>query len=192
MSEAMPDPTLATLVPEPSTRRNLVLGTAAVALLAGTWFLAPLLRPALIVNGNSYQQPLDGHPVSLVRITATGQLTVDAVGDTDVAEVVGAWVVPDSDSGPALLDVYGPEWSAEDLLRASGIDPDAATLPTSLSNDETVWLMVTWRATDCPLTGPAPWGDVTVHSPLGVERDQAMDGGAPAYLADETSGDGCP
>ena len=185
MAEATPDPTLETLVPEPSVRRNAVLGALAVVLLAGTWFLAPLVRPALLVTGGGLRSTADPMSLSLARVTATGPLTVEAVGHAPAAAVVGAWLVPEVDGRADLADVFGAVATPEDLLRASGIDPADAALPQSLAGGETAWLMVAWRLTDCTATGDVEWGTVTVRSPLGVERDQDIVGAGQAIMIDD-------
>lgn len=185
MIQAMPDPTLETLVPEPSTRRNVALAALAVALLAGAWFLAPLLRPTLVVNGGGLRSTAEPPPISLARITATGPLTVEAVADTASADVVGAWIVPEADGHADLVELYGAVDSVEDLLRASGIDPADAALPHTLADGETAWLMVTWRLTDCAATGDVEWPPVTVRSSLGVERDLEIVGAGQAIIVDD-------
>ncbi|GEN81119.1 hypothetical protein [Actinotalea fermentans] len=179
------DPTLETLVPQPSTRRNVVLGALAVVLLAGTWFLAPLLRPALVVTGGGLRSTADPMPLSLARVTATGPITVEAVGDARAAVVVGAWLVPEADGRADLTDLFAAVASPEDLLRASGIDPAGAALPQALADGETAWLMVAWRLTDCTATGDVEWGPVTVRSPLGVRRDLDIVGAGQAIMIDD-------
>lgn len=187
MTEATPDPTLATLIPEPSRRRNVTLAALAVVLLVGAWFGAPLLRPSLKQDSWGSIGPFKDVPVSLIRVTAAGAVTVERVTGSDSTEVAGAWVVPDADGWARLTDEYSPSATPEDLLRASGINPDAAALPQPLADGETVWLMVAWNVTDCPTVDLTSWGDVTVRSPLGIERTQELDGGGPLYLTDGCS-----
>lgn len=184
MASTTPDPTLATLVPESSARRNAVLAALAVALLAAAWFTAPLLRPTLAQEAWGSAGPFEDNPASLVRVTAAGPLTIERVTGTDVTEAVGAWVVPDDDGWADLADEYSPDATPADLLHASGINPDAAALPHALAGGETVWLLVAWRLTGCPTLDMTSWGDVVVRSPLGIERELELGGGGPLYSAD--------
>lgn len=183
MTEATPDPTLATLIPEPSRRRNVTLAALAVVLLVGAWFGAPLLRPSLKQDAWGITGPFKETPATLVRVTAAGAVTIEGVTGNGDIEVVGAWVVPDEDGWARLADEYSPSDTPEDLLRASGINPDAAALPHALDDGETAWLLVAWRVEGCPAAGTS-WGDVTVRSPLGIERTQELDGGGPVSGAD--------
>lgn len=123
-------------------------------------------------------------PISLLRVTATGPLTVESVADSGPAEVAGAWLVPEADDRRALANTSRAA-SAEALLRASDIDPDAAALPHELADGETAWLMVAWRLTDCDATGDVEWGAATVRSPLGIERTAEVAGGGQAFTIDD-------
>lgn len=184
MTKATPDPTLAALIPQPSRRRNGALAALAVALLAGAWFAAPVLHPDLRQDAFGDIGPFKDVPASLIRVTAAGALTIERVTGTESTEVAGAWIVPDADGWARLTDEYSPSATPEDLLRASGINPDAAALPQSLADGETVWLMVAWHVTDCPTVDLTSWGDVTVRSPLGIERTLPLDGGGPVSVFD--------
>lgn len=192
MATATPDPTLATLIPEPSARRNVAFAALTVALLVAAWFALPLLHPGLRQDASGSLGGFKDSPISMYRVTAAGPLTVEGVRGTGPAEVVGAWIVPDKDGWVDLADSYSPDGSPEDLLRASGIDPDAAALPHTLANGETVWLVVAWRITGCPVVDMASWGDITVRSPLGIERRQELGGGGPLYPTDTVQTATCP
>lgn len=193
MTEATPppdathDPTVATLIPEPSRRRTVALTGLAVALLAAAWFVAPLLRPTLTQSGSGVTGPFGDSPATLYQVTAAGSLTIERVTGSEGFEVAGAWVVPDDDGWPRLADEYSPSGAPEDLLHASSINPDAAALPHELADGETVWILVAWRVTGCPVGEPGSWGEITVRSRLGIERDQPLTGDrplAPAGTAD--------
>ena len=192
MPGATPDPTLATLVPQPSRGRAAALTALAVVLLAAVWFAAPVLRPTLTQDATSHRSSAKDAPVSLYEISTAGPLTVERVTGTEAAEVAGAWLLPDVDGRHGLTDVHSPDSTPEDLLRASGIDPDAVALPQSLAAGETAWLMVAWRPAGCPVVDMTSWGDVTVRSPLGVERTQDLAGGGPLYPADTVVDPTCP
>lgn len=157
----------------------MALATLAVVLLAAAWFGAPLLRPTLREDTWGSAGPFKDIPATLVRVTAAGPVTIESVTGTAVTEVVGAWVVPDEDGWARLADEYSPSGTPEDLLRASGINPDGAALPQALEGGETVWLLVAWRVTGCPAVDTSSWGEVTIRSPLGIERTQELGGGGP-------------
>ncbi len=104
MTEATPDPTLATLIPEPSRRRTVALAALGVALLAAAWFLVPLLRPTLTQDAVSHRSSSKDVPVSVYEVTTAESLTIERVTGNPAAEVVGAWIVPGADGWADLTD----------------------------------------------------------------------------------------
>lgn len=126
----VPDPTLLTLIPRPSRRRNAVLAVAAVVVLVGLWFSPDLLRPSVRGSaGGGSTGPVSAHEVrSAIDLDPHGWpwFTIESVADLPGATVEDAWVTP-RDAQPAASDL----------------------LPQRAHAGTTTQLVILWKIVDC-------------------------------------------
>ena len=157
------DPTLASLVPAPSTRRNVVLLVAAMTLLAGAWFSAQALRPSIVpmstVGGAGPGDP--GHVLTFMRVETHGWpwVVVDGVEGVAGAEVTHAWLVPEGDDA---------------VLLPPGDTGPLDTLPQRVAPDRTLMLAVQWVVTDCRGLDQLARPVVTLRSALGTTSHEDL------------------
>ena len=177
-----PDPTLATLIPQRSIRRNLILAAAATLLLVGVWTSPHLLRPSVI--SNSY----GGTAISLARghqALATVELTPDAwpsvgvqsVGDLPGAKVAGAWVLPGPLAQPQAAADPANFTTGLDYLRASFPHANfgtASQLPQRLDRGEPAQLVILWDITDCARLVPGQEPQIELTSILGTKTYERL------------------
>lgn len=157
------DPTLASLVPAPSTRRNVVLVVAAMTLLTAAWFSAQALRPSIVpmstVGGAGPGDP--GHVITFMRVESHGWpwVVVDGVEGVAGAEVTDAWLVPEGDDA---------------LMLPPGDAGRLDMLPQRVAPGRTLMLAIQWAVDDCrrldPLAAPA----VRLRSALGTTTQEPL------------------
>jgi hypothetical protein len=175
MSDAMADPTIDALVPRGSARRNAVLVGLAVLLLAGLWYVPPLLRPALgdSDGGMVREYVVDRQVVQLAGIEphGTGGVEVRSVGNVSGAHVLGAWVVAGNVwNGEAPATPDGP--SPRGFVASLGVG-DGDKLPRTVASGAEATLVVLWQVDDCQaLTGTPP--TVRVATRWGATRDDPV------------------
>ena len=170
------DPTLATLVPQRSIRRDLILASAATLLLVGVWASPQLLRPSVFSDGYA------GSSTSLARqhqVLATAQISPDgwpsvgvqSVGDLPGAKVAGAWVLPGPLAQPQVVADPAKFATGLDYLRSSFPHADfgtASKLPQRLNRGESAQLMILWDITDCARLIPGQEPQIELASILGT------------------------
>jgi hypothetical protein len=160
-----PDPTLATLVPQRSVRRNLLLSVAALLVLVGAWLSPHLLRSAVFAgsNGGESNAIAPRQVVSVTQLAPDGWpfVTVQSVDDVPGATVTGAWLLPEA-SRETDRPIDSSQYSSGlDYLRAAFPHADlgsASRLPQRLGLGETADLVVLSEITNCSLlnTGQGP------------------------------------
>ena len=170
------DLTLATLIPQRSIWRNLILASAATLLLVGVWTSPQMLRPSVISDGYG------GSSTSLARqhqVLATAQLTpegwpsvgVQSVGDLPGARVAGAWVLPGPLVQPQVAADPANFTTGLDYLRASFPHANfgtASQLPRRLDRGESAQLVILWDITDCARLIPGQEPQIELASILGT------------------------
>lgn len=151
------DPTLATLIPQRSVRRNLTLSVIVVLLFAGVWASPSVLRPSVDsdASAGAWWALAPHHQVfAALRLEPDGWPNVDiqSVGNLPGAEVAGAWLL--ADALAEFDDRLDPSdySSGLDYLRAAFPRRDlgpANQLPRSVDTGETTQLLILWDITDC-------------------------------------------
>lgn len=182
MSEATVDPTLDALVPRGSAARSAAFVALGLALLAGLWFLPPLLRPDVVghsAGGSAGWFAGDRRVVFFETLhpQGPGEIRVLGVEDVPGARVVDAWVLdgdhfvpPDAiHPGPA-----GEPQSASDYLAVGVPAADESThLPRWIAAGRTATLVVLWEIRDCgALSGELP--SVRLATRWGATRTQPL------------------
>lgn len=176
------DPTLATLIPQRSIWRNLILASAATLLLVGVWSSPQLLRPSVI------SKSLAGSSTSLARehqVLATVQLTpegwpsvgVQSVGDLPGAKLGGAWVLPGPLVEPQAVADPANFATGLDYLRASFPHANfgaASQLPQRLDRGESAQLVILWDITDCSRLIPGQEPKIELTSILGTKTYERL------------------
>jgi hypothetical protein len=155
------DPTLATLVPSGTRRRNAALVTGGLLALVLAAFSTRVLQPQF-ANGSlgaGWEVGTQDRTVTAV-ITATPRVwplaTMTGVVAPPGTHVVGAWLL-DADTvhgGEPAADLTGAgsptNWqeALARLLPSGGADPSTA-LPRAAHGDRELSLAVVWRVDDC-------------------------------------------
>jgi hypothetical protein len=196
------DPTLSTLIPRRSTRRNLLLACAATVLLVGAWTSPQVLRPSVIshsTSGSSTPLARRHQVLTTVELTPDGWPSVGAqsVGDLPGARVAGAWVLAGRAAQSQVAADPADYITGPDYLRASFPHADlgaASRLPQRLYRGESAQLVILWEITDCGrlIRGQRPQIELT--SVLGTStREQLPDYVGPeSALNTPTDNGACP
>jgi hypothetical protein len=168
----VPDPTLLTLIPRPSRRRNAVLAVAAVVVLVGLWFSPDLLRPSVVGSaGGGSTGPVGAHEVrSAIDLDPHGWpwFTIESVADVPGATVEDAWVIPRDDQPGA-----------------------SSRLPQRAHDGTATQLVILWRIVDCSRLVEKVAPTVTLRTAVGtstVEPLSVMAGPAFDYATLVTAG----
>ena len=156
------DPTLASLVPRRSSRRNLALLLAAVLTLVAVGWYGSTGRPTLSSDAGS-ATAVSGRQVLLVLSSTAGGLpapTLESITAPLWTNVVGAWVL-DTDDPLALLGTApsGPDATRDALVAGARAD---RALPQALPADREFVLVVLVDVVDCsafPADGVIPSRD---------------------------------
>jgi hypothetical protein len=196
-------PTLSTLIPQPSIRRNLILASATLLLLVGAWTSPQVLRPS-DVSGHSG----GGGSTSLARqrqVLTTVQLTPDgwpnmglqSVDDVTGARVAGAWVLPERLAQSQVETNPADYASGLDYLRASFPHNDfgvTSRLPHRLELGESAQLLILWDIADCTVLARGKPPRAELVSILGIHtREQLPDWASPRFALDSETENGiCP
>lgn len=183
------DPTLATLIPQPSIRRNLLLASAATLLLVGVWNSTQLLRPSVIsdgYNGSSTSLPREHQVLAAVHISPDGwpNVSVQSVGDLPGAKVAGAWVLPGPMVQPQVVPDPANFTTGLDYLRASFPHANfgtASQLPHNLDRGESAQLVILWDITDCARLIPGQEPQIELTSILGTKTYERLPGLGPEF-----------
>jgi hypothetical protein len=176
------DPTLSSLVPRRSTRRNLLLASAVLLLFVGGWTSPHMLRPS-VNSGRTF-----GSNTALARhhqVLTTVELTPDgwpnvglqSMGDLPGARVAGAWAFP----GALIPSQVGTDpadfTTGLDYLRASFPHNNfgqASRLPQHLDPGESAQLYILWDITDCSLLTQDPQPQIELTSILGTRTHEQL------------------
>lgn len=200
-SATQPDPTLATLIPRRSTRRNLLLAVAAAALLVGAWASPNVLRPSITGNATAMESmPFAPAHQVLVTVELTPQgwpnVGVQSVGDLGGAKVAGAWVLHGATAMPADVD---PAKFANglDYLRAAWPQTRFETtgnLPQTVEPGKPAQLVILWQITDCSGLVEGQSAQVELKSAWRTNTRQLLsDMAAPGYEVNTLTESGtCP
>ena len=176
------DPTLATLIPQRSIRKNLILTSVATLLLVGVWTSPQMLRPSVISDGYG------GSSTSLARqhqVLATAQISADgwpnvgvhSVGDLPGAKVAGAWVLRGPLVQPQVVADPANFTTGLDYLRASFPHANfgtASQLPRRLDRGESAQLVILWDITDCARLIPGQEPQIELTSILGTKTYERL------------------
>jgi hypothetical protein len=164
MSDATPtttapddDPTLSTLIPQRSIRRNVLLAAGSLLLLAGVWASAPVLRPSVVGQTSAAASTVlagGDQVLTMVELTPQGwpNVGVQSVADLPGAKVTGAWVLPGAFVDPPASTNPANYAKGVDYLRASFPHRrfDATSeLPQRLTRGEPAQLFILWDITAC-------------------------------------------
>jgi len=192
------DPTLSSLVPRRSTRRNLLLAATVLLLIVGTWTSPHMLRPSVLAASTHYSSstPLarQHQVLTTAQLTADGwpNVVLQSMGDLPGARVAGAWVIPVTlVPGPLVAGslVAGPLVPSQamtdpgdyttglDYLRASFPRADfgkASRLPHSLDQGESAQLFILWDITDCSRPTRGRQGQIELTSILGTTTHEQL------------------
>ena len=190
------DPTLSTLVPQRSIRRNLLLGAAAVVLLVGASFSPQVLRPSVIhdsVGGSSAVLVRQHQVLTVVQLTPEGwpSVGVQSVGDLSGATVAGAWVLADASAGTGAATEPAEHATGLDYLRASyphGSFGAASRLPHRLGAGESGQLFILWDIVDCSRLVQGQRAQIELTSILGTGTQQELpDWAGPEFALSNTT-----
>jgi hypothetical protein len=187
------DPTLSSLVPRRSTRRNLLLAATVLLLIVGIWTSPHLLRPSVLAASTHYSSstPLarQHQVLTTAQLTADGwpNVVLQSMGDLPGARVAGAWVIPGPlVPGPLLAGPLVPSQAMTDpgdyttgldYLRASFPRADfgkAGRLPHSLDQGESAQLFILWDITDCSRLIRGRQGQIELTSILGTTTREQL------------------
>lgn len=198
-----PDPTLSTLIPQRSVRRNLLLASAALLLFVGVWTSPQVLRPSVVsdegTNGTWTVLARQHQVLTVVGLAPEGwpSVGVQSVGDLPGAKVAGAWVFAGAVVESQVAnrpDLYA---TGLEYLRASfpGGDFGAASrLPHRLDPGKPAQIFILWDVTDCSLLIEAQQPQIELTSTLGITTHQLLpDFAAPSFAVDPPPENGaCP
>ena len=168
------DPTLTTLLPKRSIRRNLILGSAATLLLVGVWTSPQLLRPSVISNsygGNSSALARQHQVLVMVQLNPETwpSVGVQSIADVPGARVAGAWVLPGPLGQPQAVADPVNFTTGLDYLRASFPQASfgaASRLPQRLDRGQSAHLVILWDITDCARLIPGQQPQIELTSIL--------------------------
>ena len=197
------DPTLATLIPQPSIKRNLLLASTALLVLLGLWASLLVLRPSVVrdefTNGTSTVLARQHQVLTVLGLAPEGwpYVGVQSVGDLPGAKVAGAWVFADAmvESQVANQPYLYP--TGLDYLRASFPRGDfgaANRLPQRLDPGKPAQIFILWDITDCSLLTESQQPQIELTSILWIKtREQLPDWAAPSFAIDSPGeADLCP
>ena len=198
-----PDPTLSTLIPQRSLRRNVLLASAALFLFVGVWTSPQVLRPSVVSNGAGTGAAIllarQHQVLTVVGFTPEGWPTVgvQSVGDHPGARVAGVWVFADSALESQVANRADLYPTGLDYLRASFPDRDfgaASRLPHRLDPGKPAQIFILWDVTDCSLLTQTQQPQIEVTSILGITTHQQLaDWAAPFFAVDAPPETGaCP
>ncbi len=198
-----PDPTLSTLIPQRSARRNLLLASAALLVLVGVWTSPQVLRPSVVSNegsaGAAEVLARQHQVLTVVGLTPEGwpSVGVQSVGDVPGARVAGAWVFDDAALESQVASRPDRYPTGLDYLRASfpGRDFGAASrLPHRLNPGKPAQILILWDVTNCSLLTENRQPQIELTSILGLTTHQQLpDWSAPFFAVDAPPETGaCP
>jgi hypothetical protein len=201
-----PDPSMESLVPRSSRRRNSIAVALAIILLAVVWWSPRLLRPEVesAANGQGSWTALASHRQVLVDVSLVAHgwpsARVERVRSVRGARVAGAWI----SVGPGIVDIGTGDPDAfddgESYLSSLLGEPLAdLALPQSIDDGAEARLFVLWDILDCTALAAAhdPETDglsVALRTPIGTEVDSTLDAiGMPGFDVETLQRSGaCP
>jgi len=130
------DPTLSTLIPRRSIRRNLLLASAAMLLLVAVWTSPPLLRPSVVSDssgGSSTALTRQHQVLTMTQLSPDGwpRVRLQSVNDLPGARVAGAWVLADPRSSPKSRPILPPTRLGSTICERRSLMPTSARLASS-------------------------------------------------------------
>lgn len=198
------DPTLPTLIPQPSNRRNLLFASAALLLLVGVWTSPQVLRPSVVSDisgGGTTALAIQHQVVTMVQLTPDGwpRVELQSVGDLPGARVAGAWVISGSVAQSEVMADPSDYPTGLAYLSASYPRSDfgaATRLPHRLDPGESAQLLILWDIADCTLLTEGRRPSVELGSILGSStNEQLPDWASPWFALDADADTGnriCP
>jgi len=198
-----PDPTLSTLIPQRSLRRNVLLASSALFLFVGVWTSPQVLRPSVVSNGAGTGAAIllarQHQVLTVVQLAPEGwpSVGVQSVGDLPGARVAGAWVFAGAVLESQVADRPDLYPTGLEYLRASfpGRDFGAASrLPHRLDPGKAAQLFILWDVTDCSLLTQTQQPPIELRSILGITTRQQLPGWAAPFFAIDAPPDtgACP
>jgi len=197
------DPTLSTLIPQRSIRRNLLLVAVALLLLLGLWASPQALRPSVVPDsfaaGTSTVLARQHQVLTVLALAPEGwpYVGVQSVGNLPGAKVADAWVFADAVVESQVANQPDLYPTALDYLRASFPRFDfgaASRLPHRLDPGEPAQIFILWDITDCSLLTESQQPQIELTSILWIRtREQLPDWAAPSFAIDSPAeADLCP
>ena len=196
------DPTLSTLIPRRSIRRNLLLASAAMLLLVAVWTSPPLLRPSVVSDssgGSSTALTRQHQVLTMTQLSPDGwpRVRLQSVNDLPGARVAGAWVLADPLVQSQVATDPATYTTGLDYLRASFPHANfgaASQLPQRLDRGESAQLSILWDIADCSRLNQGQRPQIELTSILGTNtREQLPDWAGPWFALNAQSENGaCP
>ncbi|NMM22029.1 MAG: hypothetical protein HHJ11_00770 [Phycicoccus sp.] len=188
------DPTLSTLIPQRSIRRNLLLVAVALLLLVGLWVSPQVLRPSVVRDGfaagTSTVLARQHQVLTVLGLAPEGwpYVGVQSVGNLPGAKVAGAWVFADAVVESQVANQPDLYPTALAYLRASFPRFDfgaASRLPHRLDPGKPAQIFILWDITDCSLLTESQQPQIELTSILWLKtREQLPDFAAPMFAVD--------
>lgn len=176
------DPTLSSLVPRSSWRRNLVLAVLAAAVLAGAFVSPKVLRPTVATRTGGWvwaALPTHQQVVVVAPLDATTWSHVDlrSVGGVPGAEVAGAWVQRGELADTVMVGDPADYDTGLDVLRATfpTLELGSTRLPQRLQGGETAQLIVLWDVVACDALNVQRLPELTLRTALGTTTHEQLD-----------------
>lgn len=164
------DPTVESLLPARSTRRNVALVAAGIAVLAAAWWSADVLRPSLVAGDTLSGVAFSDRDtfVTVVQVHGRGWPWVEVV---DVPGIPGATPVEVHLAPGSLAD---PIVASEVVRLGPG---DAGTgMHGRLGPGQSGTMTILWEITDCGALTREPFKStsVIVRSGLGLQTEETL------------------
>jgi hypothetical protein len=179
------DPTLSTLIPQRSIRRNLLLVAVALLLLLGLWASPQALRPSVVPDsfaaGTSTVLARQHQVLTTVGLAPEGwpYVGVQSAGNLPGAKVAGAWVFAGAVGESQVANQPDLYPTALDYLRASFPRFDfgaPSRLPHRLDPGKPAQIFILWDITDCSLLTESQQPQIELTSILWIRtREQLPD-----------------
>lgn len=176
------DPTLSSLVPQRSRRRNVALVGLALLGVIGVLASHGVLRPTVVSdsNGSTWSAlPTHDQVVTVVLLDPSGwSRDLGSVTDVAGAQVAGAWLFP--------TDEIERDYTVEPVDFADGVAfleaafparnfGENSQLPQRVPRDGPSQLVVLWNITDCAMLDAAPAPQAEIRTWVGTTTRQSFD-----------------
>jgi len=175
------DPSLASLVPQPSTLRNVVLVVGALTALAALALTPWLGHPTAVpIDSRGGAALLAGGAITSVDLDPSAAVTLVRVDDVPGAHVVDAWVVRDNHDGTARL----PDPDLADTAAGVTLGSSYDALPAHVTAHENAALLVRWTIDDCTALDEGAEPALVLRNVVGLSSMQTL----PSWLGPQIDG----